>query len=138
MSVQMFAAPKEKASEFRRKRMIPESVLLNEKFNDVENDLKNVDEPRLKGHKMVFISSGLLVFGGKTSNGLPSNLLWHFNFSTQTWSKKAEDTDIQPAPVWSWSTSTCTHLVVQLLEANSLLKYSELGLRNWRNGKLLD
>ena len=114
MSVQMFAAPKEKASEFRRKRMIPESVLLNEKFNDVENDLK------------------------KTSNSLPSNLLWHFNFSTQTWSKKAEDSDIQPAPVWSWSTSTCTHLVVQLLEANSLLKCSELMLRNWRNGKLLE
>ena len=100
VSVQMFAATPIKDSEnlLRRKRMIPETVFLDERITDqIDNNLK---KPKLKGHKMVLIESGLLVFGGKTSNGSFSNTLWHYNLSSRIWSKKAEDSIVKPSPVW--------------------------------------
>ena len=100
VSVQMFAATPEKDSEYldRKKRMIPETVFLDERITD-QIDI-NSKKPKLKGHKMVLIESGLLVFGGKTSNGSFSNTLWHYNFSSRIWSKKAEDSIVKPSPVW--------------------------------------
>ena len=78
--------------------MIPENIFQTEKEYTGEDD--NSFKPRLKGHKMVVIPSGLLVFGGKTSDGRYSNTLWHYNFSSLAWSVKAEESPVRPTPVW--------------------------------------
>ena len=100
VSVQMFAAPPQKKSDNfdRKKRMIPETVFLDEKVTDQIDKISK--RPKLKGHKMVLIEPGLLVFGGKLSNGNFSNTLWLYNFSSKIWTKKAEVSPVKPSPVW--------------------------------------
>ena len=99
VSVQMFAPPPVKDGEKlnRKKRMIPETVLINEKYSSYHDTFSS--KPKLKGHKMIIVSDGLLIYGGKSSNGL-SNTLWHFNIKSLLWSKKAVKSKVRPPPVW--------------------------------------
>ena len=81
----------------RRRRMIPEKVFQTETEYPGEHSNSQL---RLKGHKMVLISSGLVVFGGKTAEGRYSNTLWHYNFSSLSWTVRAQLSPVQPTPVW--------------------------------------
>ena len=80
----------------RKRRMIPENMFPTEREIPGEDSF----QPRLKGHTMVLIESGLLVFGGKSSDDFYSNKLWLYNLTSGLWTVKAEQSQIQPTPVW--------------------------------------
>ena len=80
----------------RKRRMIPENMFQTEREFPGEDSF----HPRLKGHKMVLIESGLLIFGGKSSDDFLSNQLWHYNFTSGLWTVKADQSRVQPTPVW--------------------------------------
>ena len=68
-------------------------LVTNYQFSFVTNtwvDLPNLGIP-LMGHTMNILpdKSGLIIFGGKTSNDSLSNTLWYFNFNTSQWDTKA-------------------------------------------------
>ena len=79
--------------------MMPENLMEKER-KSTTNISSKIQEPRLEGHKMLTVPSGLLMFGGKHDDGTYSNTLWLFNFTSKVWTKKAESSNIKPKPVW--------------------------------------
>ena len=92
-------------SKIRRKRspMLPEILLEHDRQSkQTSQQFENLQDSdmKLQGHRMVKLEHGLLIFGGKRDSGDLSSDLWLFNFTSETWQRKAEASLVKPTPVW--------------------------------------
>merc|ERR1719490_27648 len=87
----------------RRSPMLPEILLEHDRRSkESEQPLEGLQEESemdLQGHRMVKLEHGLLIFGGKRASGNLSSDLWLYNFTSETWQRKAEDSLVKPEPV---------------------------------------